>query len=351
MRKGAIGKGLLALILGLGIGPATAADNAAVTVGVNGLISDAPFYIADKNGYFKEQSLDVKFVSFASAAMMVAPLSTGQLDVGGGAVSVGLFNAAARGIKVRIVADRASTTPLSSYIQLLVRKDLYDSGKVKDYRDLKGLRIGANGIGVTGHSTINEALLRGGLTYDDVQHVDNMPPSQTVSALQNKAVDAILTTEPIATMAIEQGIAVRLSQPDLYPNQVFAALLYGGPFVEQRAAVAQSFMVAYLKAVRFYNDALVDGKFKGPNANAVVDLLIENTGLKDRKIYELMTAPSINPEGRVNLNSLRRDLAFFKSRPEFDADKKADVDGIVDNSFAERAAAMLGPYKPAQAPN
>ncbi len=334
---------LIATSAGIG---SVSAQNAKVTVGVNGLVSDAAFYIAEKNGYFKEQNLDVELVSFVSGGAMVAPLSAGQLDIGGGAVSVGLFNAVARGINIRIVADRASTTPTSSYIQLLIRKELSESGKVTSYRDLKGLRIATNGIGTTADSRVNEALIRGGLKYDEAQHVYNMPPPEHLNALKNNAVDAILTTEPIASIIISRGIGTRLCKPDLYPNQVIAALLYGGPFIEHRPDVAKKFMIAYVKAVRFYNDALVDGKFTGPNAKKVVDILVRNTNITDRSMYDVMDGPSVNPDGRVDLDSLRKDFAFFKSQPEFDADKKASVESAVNNTFVENALAVLGPYEP-----
>jgi hypothetical protein len=44
---------------------------------------------------------------------MVAPLGSGELDVGGGTVSAGLYNAVARGINLKVVADQASkATPI-----------------------------------------------------------------------------------------------------------------------------------------------------------------------------------------------------------------------------------------------
>jgi NitT/TauT family transport system substrate-binding protein len=39
---------------------------------------------------------------------MIAPLGTGELDVGGGTVSAGFYNAVGRGIGMKIVADQAS---------------------------------------------------------------------------------------------------------------------------------------------------------------------------------------------------------------------------------------------------
>ena len=48
---------------------------------------------------------------------------------------------------------------------------------------------------------------------------------------------------------------------------------------------AKRFMVAYLKGVRDYNDALKEGHLAGPNADEVVAVLTEYTPIKDAAIY------------------------------------------------------------------
>src|SRR5258708_26888609 len=82
-----------------------------VTVGAASTTSDAPIYIADKKGYFREEGLEAKVTNFRSAADMVAPLGIGQLDAGAGSASAGLYNAMLQGIKIKIVADKASSAP------------------------------------------------------------------------------------------------------------------------------------------------------------------------------------------------------------------------------------------------
>jgi ABC-type nitrate/sulfonate/bicarbonate transport system substrate-binding protein len=51
-----------------------------ITVGAAATTSDAPIYIADHLGYFREEGLTVKVTNFRSAADMVPVLGTGQLD-------------------------------------------------------------------------------------------------------------------------------------------------------------------------------------------------------------------------------------------------------------------------------
>jgi len=125
--------GIVALSAAAG---ARAADLVKVRVGVTSSSSDAGFFIADKKGYFRKEGLEVTLISFDSAAKMVAPLGVGQLEVGGGAPSAGLYNALSRGIDIRIVADKGSTPPGYDYQPLLVRKDHIDSGRYKSLKDL-----------------------------------------------------------------------------------------------------------------------------------------------------------------------------------------------------------------------
>jgi NitT/TauT family transport system substrate-binding protein len=258
------------------------AANDRVTVGTNGAVSDAILFIAQAKGYFQEQELTVELVPFDSGPRMVAPLGAGQLDAGAATPSAGLYNAAARGIDIKIVADKASSPPGYGYVQILVRKALVDSSKVRTFADFKGLKVAEGAEGSALGSLLNETLIKAGLTYRDVEHV-YMGYAQQVAALANGAIDASVMPEPLATQAIASGAAVRLSGDSIYPNQQAGVLLYSGDFIKKRAAVAERFMVAYIKAARFYNSGLKDGHLAGANAEEIITILVENTSLKDRE--------------------------------------------------------------------
>src|SRR6266542_6644056 len=241
-----------------------------VRVGIVNSSSDAGFLVAEKKGYFKQEGLEAEFTPFDSAARMIAPLGAGQLDVGGGSPSAGLYNAVGRGIDIKIVADKGSTPPGYGFQPLLVRKDLVDSGRFKSLADLKGMKIAGSAPGSASTSTLNEALKKVGLKYHDVERVFLAFP-QHVIALQNKAVDASMTTEPSATRAIKSGAAVRIMGDDeIYPNHQLAVVLYAGDFIKNQPDAAKRFMRAYIRAVRDYNDALSSGKIAGPNADEVI---------------------------------------------------------------------------------
>jgi NitT/TauT family transport system substrate-binding protein len=322
---------------------AHAADPIPVRVGLASASSDVGFFIAEKKGYFKEEGLDVSFVNFDSGAKMVAPLGAGQLEVGAGSPSAGLYNAVTRGIHIKIVADKGSTPPGYGFQPLLVRKDLVESGRYKSLKDLKGMKIAGSAPGSGSTSTLNEALKKGGLKYSDVDRVFLGFP-QHVAALQNKAVDASMTTEPSATKAIQSGAAVRVMGDDeIYPNHQLAVVLYSDDFIKKNPDAAKRFMRAYLRAVRVYNDALKDGHIAGPGADDVINILTEYTNVKDPAVYRAINVQACNPNGAVDVPSLKNDLVFFKEQGEVKG--AVTVDDVLDNSFAAAAVKDLGVYK------
>jgi NitT/TauT family transport system substrate-binding protein len=336
---------LAAVVLSGAALAAQAADAPTVLrVGITSASSDIVFFIADKKRYFQQEGLAIKFTSFDSAAKMVAPLGAGQLDIGAGSASAGLYNAFLRGIDIKIVADKGSTPPGYGFQPLLVRKDLVDSGRFKTLKDLKGMKIAGSAPGSASTSTLNEALKKASLKPADVERVFMAFP-QHVMALQNKAVDAAMTTEPSATRAVQSGAAVRIMGDDvIYPHHQLSVVLYAGAFIKSNPEAAKRFMRAYLRAARDYNTGLKDGKIAGQNADELIAILTEYTSIKDPAVYRAITPQGTNPDGRVHEASLKNDLQYFKDEGQVTG--QVTVEQVLDQSFVEAALKDLGPYIP-----
>jgi NitT/TauT family transport system substrate-binding protein len=323
--------------------PSRAQELVTIRVGTNGSMTEAPFHIADKLGYFRQEGLAVTFIPFESAANMVAPLGAGQLDVGGGAPSAGLYNAVARGIDVRIVADLGRDTPGYGFQELLVRSELVKSGQVKTFADLRGKTIAVAGQGATAYAAISKLLAKAGMTYDDLKIV-YMDYADQVVALKNGSVDASLFPEPNATLAVRTGAAVKIAGDDtFYPNQQIAVVIYGSNLLKTHRDVGLKFMRAYLRAARFYADAHAGGHLAGPNADEVIGVLTESTKIKDPSIFRAVVPNGINPDGGVNLASLREDFATYKQHGLIAGATRPD--DAIDPSFVAGALKALGPYK------
>ena len=314
-----------------------------INVGIANSATDVGLFVADKKGYFKREGLDVNFIAFDSGARMIAPFASGDLDVGGGGPSAGLYNAVARGIDIRIVADKGSTPPGRPINFLLVRKDLVESGRYKTLADLKGMKIAGAAPGGSATTTLDKLLEKANLRIADVERVYLGFPQQAV-ALLNKAVDAALPTEPSASEAVKNGSAVRIIGDDeIYPGHQLTTIFYTGQFITKKPDAAQRFMRAYISAVREYNDALVNGKLVGPKGEEMIAILTEYSAIKDPQIYRAIASANIDPDGKVDIPSLKADIAIFAKEGLIEG--KVDMDKVIDTSFAENVVKELGPYK------
>jgi NitT/TauT family transport system substrate-binding protein len=331
----------IAIFCLLSASPVTAAET--VNIGLTNSATDVGFFIADKKGYFREEGITPNFVVFDSAAKMIAPFSSGDLDVGAGGISAGLFNAVARGIDVRMVADKNSTPPGRASLKLLVRPDLVASGRYKSLPDIKGMRLGNSAAGSSGMATLKKILDKAGLKWGDVTEV-YLSFSQQVIALQNKAIDLAIPAEPQATDAIRHGAVKILGDDEVYPNHEISAVLYSGHFAKKKE-LATHFLRAYIRGARDFNDALVNGVFAGPKGDEVVAILSEYSLIKDPAVHRSFIQSAINPNGTLNLASLQEDLDIFRAGGLIQG--KVTADQAIDNSFLDAVIKSLGPYKPA----
>lgn len=311
-----------------------------VPVGISPVMSSSAMFIAKERGYFREQGLKVNINPFkASGAKMVPFLATGQLMVGGGNISAGMYNAIAHDIPIKIVSDKGTVSPGHGYLALIVRKDHVDSGRYKSFADLKGMKMAVTAKGVSQEIVTEKFLQKAGLSLKDIKLV-TLAYSDINIALANKSIDASIQIEPFVAAAVSNNIAIRVAGDDeVYPNQQSAAIMYSPIFIEKHPAQAKAFMVAYVKGLRDYNDAFE----KGIGKDEIISILTKSTRIKDRKIYDNVAPVGLSPDGKVNIESLRNDANWYYKRGYLK--KKPDIDSIVDLSFAEHAVKILGEYK------
>jgi NitT/TauT family transport system substrate-binding protein len=331
---------LAGVLAGNLVSAARAADK--VAVGTGGSASDAPFYIAYDKGFFRDESLDVDLIVLDSGAKVIAPLGTGELDVGSGALSVGFWNALVRGIKFRIVADRGHAEPGYLYQTVFMRKDLIESGQFKSLKDLKGVRMGFAAQGVTSLSLLNEAAKFARIKFEDVIPVYLSFPQQ-IAALQNKALDGSLLIEPQATIAANAGYGVRfMDTNEFYPHQQISVIFYSEKLATERKDVAQKFMRAWLRGVRTYNDALKDGKIAGAGAGEIVSTVARSFNMNPTLVRD-MYSQAVDVAGAVNAAGIQKDLDFFIKQGWVTGQIRAN--DVIDMSFAQKASVELGPYQ------
>jgi ABC-type nitrate/sulfonate/bicarbonate transport system substrate-binding protein len=310
-----------------------------LSIGVLGTTSDAPVFIALERGYFQEQGLDVDLVEFQSGSEQPAALATGQLDVGGGALSAGLYNAMARGLPVKIVADRTRTVAGYGSNVLAVRKDLIDSGQVRDISDLKGRPIGQPGTGSLGEVFLDLAMKKAGLAYTDVERVEMGYPDM-VAAMGSGRLDAGIIIEPFVALGARRGILARWKGfDDIVPEYETAVEISGSSLADDLPR-AQRFMVAYLKGARDYVNAVVQGVDKP----SIVAILTKNTSVKDATLYDDMVLGYLNPDGYVGVDLVAQDIQWYREHGYLQEPTPLEARAIVDNRAVDAALGVLGPY-------
>ncbi len=325
-------------------GLARAGEPVPVNVGITNVVADAPFFVADKRGYFAAENLKVNLIAFDAAAKMIAPLASGDLDVGGGGISAGLFNAVARGVGLRIVADKSSSYLGLGTGALMVRKDLVDSGAYKTPADLKGKKLAVPAAGTGTSTSLDRFFKRNGMSLHDMDIVYLSFP-QMATAMQNRAVDAAFLTEPSVSTLVAKGIAVKIVGDDeMFPNHQIAVTLYSEKFLAGDRDVATRFMRAMLRGVRDYTNAVSGGKLRGPGAEDMISILTEYSLIKDPAIYRGLTVHGCDPDGKLNFDSLQADFDYFKSEGLIEG--KVEVRDAIDTSIAAAAVRDLGPYRP-----
>ncbi len=328
--------------------PATAAEAppappppATVRIGLHTPMSNAGFFVAMERGYLTEQGITLDIEPMDTAAKMIAPLSNGQLDAGTGTISAGVYNAVARGVDLRLVADKGTVAPGFGYEALVVRRDLWDSGEVRTPADLRGRTMAVLVPGGDAEIGLDTALRPMGASSADVNIV-SMPFPEMIVGLANGAIDAAAPTEPFVTEIVERGFGTVLQRMDeILPNHQVAVVFYAPQFIQDNLDAARRLMVAYLKGVRDYNDAF--GRRDPAKREEVIAALIKHTPVKDRALYDKMAVPGINPNGLMNVESLRHQQEWYlehglQSTP-------VDVDSLVDYQFVRYAVEQLGEYK------
>ena len=314
-----------------------------VSVGITNVIADVGHFVAHKKGYFAAEKLDVNFVPFDAAARMIAPMAAGDLDVGGGGIAAGLFNAVARGVGLKIVADKSTSAPGLGTGALMVRKDLIDAGRYKNVKDIRGWKLAIPAAGTGTSTSLDLYFGTAGFSLKDMDVVYLSFP-QMVTALENKAVDVAFLTEPGVTTAETRGIAQRIASDDeMFPNHQIAVTLNSEKFIKANRDAAVRYMRAFLRGTRDYTDAVNDGRLNGPAAEEIIAILTEYSLIKDAAIYRRIRVNYCDPDGRLNVVSLEKDLAYFRTQGLIEG--KVEVADAVDTSIAEAAVRDIGAYK------
>jgi NitT/TauT family transport system substrate-binding protein len=183
-----------------GAGSAHPVVNATITVAAIQGVDNAPLYIADNNGTFRKDGLDVKIRTYQSVADELQALSNGKIDVAAGDY-VDFFSMVSKTKRpfLSIVADGYHAAP--GVMEVLT----YPGSGVTTPKSLEGRTVGTPAPQGNPASTSKPYSLET-LATDSVLTNDGVPPTQVtwkpmaqsklIGALASHQVAAILVQEP-----------------------------------------------------------------------------------------------------------------------------------------------------------
>ena len=291
------------------------------------IISFGPLYIAQEEGYFEQQGINLVLEKFPSTSTALPLLLNGDIAVTGGQLSPGMVNAIAKGAHIRLVADKGTIFPGScNSSAFLVRKDLVESGTIKTVSDLKGKKIA---VGIDQSYGLFRIREKGNLTIDDFESHD-MPREAIPTAFETGAIDGAYLMEPYITQAVMNGKAAIFLPGDAFIPNYSTPLYYGPAFIDNNPELGRKFMVAYLQGVRQYNQGKTERN---------LDIMAKYTHL-DRDLLKQTCWVEIAGNGDMPKDAVRDYTDWMQA--EGTITRTIPDNQLYDMSFANYANAMLG---------
>lgn len=204
-----------------------AKTNMSMTVGytaVGAAYSD--LYVCEDKGIFKKNGLNVKLTLLNSSSQLLAALASNSVQVGAG-VAKATAAGAMKGVDLRYVA-----LPIPNYYL-----EMWGKPSISSPEAVKGMKIGLSSPGSLGDASVDAFLADKGWTNKDVQKVFLKSTPAEVTALEQGAVDAIVTQPPTGTKSRSKGF-VKIMDFTKYKAAANAYTVMGGYLKSDRPAVA-----------------------------------------------------------------------------------------------------------------
>lgn len=245
-----VGAGILAILIGACAACAPAAHTRAAPAPAQVTLfytqatgTFTPVFIADDEGFFAGQALDVRFVTGSSSKAGVAALASGEAQVlAAGATEVGGYDAAGGDI---VMLAAASDYPIFS---------LYTTTDIRSVADLVGKKIAVTALGTSSDSTARLILDHYNLTGKVQIIAGGGNQAALLAELERGLVAGAILAPPITARADRAGFVelvngFRLGIP-LNMNGIDVTRSY----LRQHREIVTRFLRAYLAAWTFIRD-------------------------------------------------------------------------------------------------
>lgn len=219
-------------------------------IGVLGIADSFPLYVADNEGLFKEQGLNVEIVDFQSASDQSTACEAGELDgLMTDMVVQSLLDKDDSGNAQKTVAMALGGTKEEGRFLVVSSPD---SG-ITDPKDLEGARIGIS------ENTMMEYLVTSYLTDlgVDLSKVElvNIPKLtlRLDSVIEGNDIQAAILPDPLAIEAVERGCQTVIDDTQLDKNYSQSVVTLSSELTENDPETVQKFLAAYNEAIEKIN--------------------------------------------------------------------------------------------------
>ena len=200
-------------------------------------------FIAEHEGFFKEEHLNVEFVPFQTTADGLNALQAGKIDIG---ISFGTAG------PLTFIANGANFVIFGGHLEggspILARPE--DADKYKDLRDFKGKKIGTIRL-YTGDIVFRTALAEAGIDWrKDVEIIEFKNASILLDAIKSGKVDVGVGAPSNLAKANEAGLVAVAWSNDLLPGHVCCRVVAQGAELENKQEAFKRFIKALIKAER-----------------------------------------------------------------------------------------------------
>jgi NitT/TauT family transport system substrate-binding protein len=325
-----------ALVAG-GTAHAQALEKRKITIAVGGksLFYYLPLTVAERQGYFKDEGLEVEIPNFAGGSQALRALVGGSADMVSGAYEH-TINMVAKKQPIKAVVLQAK---YSSMVLVMPKER---AAKYKGGRDLKGLKVGVTAPGSSTNMFVNNLLHKDGLKPTDVVIVGVGTGAGAVAAMEKGEIDALVNLDPVVTQLEATGKFVSVvdtrtekGMETVYGGDYHASVIYiQEEFIKKNPNTVQAVVNAMVRANRWIAKA---------TPQQIVDLMPDEYKAGNPSLYKEGLLKNMIGYSEDGLMSMKAAENVYKVLVQFEPSVKEagkmDLSQTFDNSFARKAVA------------
>lgn len=161
------------------------------------------------------------------------------------------------------------------------------------------------------------------------------------AAMANGKIDAALMTEPYASIAEAHGVgSIVLPLDQLLPGFQVGLIFYNTEWAHRYPEDARRWMLAYVKGLRYYNDALRTHHGRVD----LIGIITAHASIKDRAVWDRMVWSGLDPDGIFGTGGLLDYERWLLN--EHHISQFVLPNRLADLSYVQYATKALGPYRP-----